>query len=77
MPNYIIKYKTKVDGIDDVVLYHESIIINTIKDTISTYVESLTTDIKLARGFFEKEEAMKVAGLFENNLYAHTIIKKI
>jgi len=77
MSNYIIKYKTKVDGIDNVILYHESIIINTIKDTISTYVESLTTDIKLARSFFEKEEAMKVASLFENNLYAHTIIKKI
>ena len=76
MEKYLIQYQTKVNG-DYVTLYHESIIINTIKDSMNAYVESLTTDIKLARVFYEWEEAVKVAQLFDSLQYEQTIIKKI
>jgi hypothetical protein len=76
MEKYLIQYATKVNG-EYVVLYHESIILNTIKDSTNAYVESLTTDIKLARVFYEWEEAVKVAQLFDSLQYDKTIIKKI
>ena len=44
---------------------------------MNAYVESLTTDIKLARVFYEWEEAVKVAQLFDSLQYEQTIIKKI
>lgn len=76
MEKYLIQYQTKVNG-EYVTLYHESIILNTIKDSMNAYVESLTTDIKLARIFYEREEAIKVAHLFDSLQYEQTIIKKI
>lgn len=76
MEKYLIQYATKVNG-EYVTLYHESIILNTIKDSMNVYVESLTTDIKLARVFYEREEAFKVSQLFDSLQYEHTIIKKI
>lgn len=76
MDKHIIKYQTKVNG-DYVTLYHESIILNTIKDSMNVYVESLTTDIKLARVFYEWGEAVKVSELFDSLQYEQTIIKKI
>jgi hypothetical protein len=63
MKKYIIKYNSKVNGIN-IKLYHESININTHKDTMNVYVESLTTDKKLAKVFYDKEEAIKVSNLF-------------
>jgi len=76
MDKHIIKYQTKVNG-DYVTLYHESIILNITKDSMNVYVESLTTDIKLARIFYERGEAVKVAQLFDSLQYDKTIIKKI
>jgi hypothetical protein len=76
MEKHIIKYVTKVNG-KYIMLYHESIVLNSIEDSMKVYVESLTTDIKLARIFYEWEEAVKVSELFGSSQYEEIIIKKI
>jgi len=74
MERYIIKYNAKVNGIN-IKLYHESININQHEDTMNVYVESVTTDRKLAKVFYDKEEAIKVSNLFAYEYQKPTIIK--
>lgn len=74
MEKYIIEYDSKVNGIN-IKLYHESININQHEDTMNVYVESLTTDIKIAKIFYDKEEAIKVSNLFAYEHQIPTIIK--
>ena len=74
MKKYIIKYLAKVNGVN-IKLYHESININQNKDTMNVYVESLTTDIKIAKIFYDKGEAIKVSNLFAYEYQKPKIIK--
>ena len=74
MDKYVIEYDSKVNGIN-IKLYHESININKNKDAMNVYVESLTTDIKIAKIFYDKEEAIKVSTLFAYEHQIPTIIK--
>ena len=73
MKKFIIKYVTKIDGME-INTYHESISVNENLSTNNVYIESLTTDIKLAREFFDREEADKIANLFSSKYNKPSII---
>jgi len=66
---YIIKIKTKVNGVFEIA-YHENITINNPKnEAINTYVEHITTDKKKALQFFDKDEAQRLAVFFKYSQY--------
>ena len=65
MKKYIIEYTTKVNG-EYIKLYHCDISINKNKETMNQYVETLTTDIKLALVFYDRDEADKISLIFSN-----------
>jgi hypothetical protein len=66
---YIIKIKTKVNGVLEIA-YHENISINNPKNgAINTYVEHITTDKKKALQFFDKDEAQRLAVFFKYSKY--------
>jgi hypothetical protein len=66
---YIIKIKTKVNGVFEIA-YHENMTINNPKNgAINTYVEHITKDKKRALPFFEKEEAERLAQFFKYSQY--------
>ena len=64
MAKHIIKYQTMING-DTITTYHERIGINDNNETMNVYVEYLTSDIKMAMVFHDREEAVKISKLFE------------
>jgi hypothetical protein len=65
METFIIKYKMRIDGDDDVTAFHENIKNCENLSVMNVYVEHITYDKKKAKVFFDKEEAERVAKMFE------------
>lgn len=64
MQKYMIEYQTKING-GTIRTYHEKIGINDNSETMNVYVEYLTSDVKTAMVFHDREEAVKISKLFE------------
>ena len=56
-------------------LYHESISVSKNKQAMNVYVESLNSDIKLARRFYDYDESNKVAELFSRKHHEPEVIE--
>jgi hypothetical protein len=75
MKKYIIEYKSRFNG-EDKTTYHSEIKPTNKYDMALTnvYTESVVTDKKKAKVFWEFEEASKVSKLFANEFHIPTII---
>lgn len=73
MAKHIIKYQTMING-DTITTYHERIGINDNNETVNVYVEHLTSDVKKAMAFHDKEEAVKISKLFVSKYHDPYIV---
>lgn len=74
MDKYIIQYTMRINGVNGQITYHETIKESTRLDTNNVYVEHLTTERKLAKRFYDIEEAEAVAKMFTRSYQKSTIL---
>lgn len=57
------------------VLYHQSINRNNSKETMNVYAQHVTRSRKLAMRFYDQEEAIRVATMFDNKFTTFKVIR--
>jgi hypothetical protein len=77
MEKFIIKYKTRIEGVDKI-SYHEKICLTDPNrlDVMNIYTEHVSFDKSKAMAFYDREEAEKVCALFGNSVHVGKVVKK-